>query len=93
MPLLGDVLRYTISPIVSRMMTPLLVMSMSRRPSQLRASAVVFIAGAGDMIVNARAQSNRLAHVVLGHDAQLIPDAGHMVHYPRSREQTHHAQC
>jgi pimeloyl-ACP methyl ester carboxylesterase len=55
-PLLGDLLRYTISPVVGRVMSPLLVrqlfapapvperfarfpLSMSRRPSQLRAAA------------------------------------------------------
>lgn len=120
-PLLGDVLRYTISPVAGRLMTPLLVrqlfapapvperfarfpLSMSLRPSQLRASAeeaalmvpsamllqkryaelvlpIDIIAGAGDMIVNAPAQSNRLAHLILGSDAELVPGAGHMVHY------------
>jgi pimeloyl-ACP methyl ester carboxylesterase len=55
-PVVGDVLRYTISPILARLMTPLVVhhlfapapvperfaqlpLAMSRRPSQLRASA------------------------------------------------------
>jgi pimeloyl-ACP methyl ester carboxylesterase len=120
-PFLGDVLRYTIAPVVGRLMSPLLVrqlfapapvpdrfknfpLSMSLRPSQLRASAqeaqlmvasaksleprygdlkvpVSIIAGSGDMIANAMAQSNKLARLISGHDAQLISGAGHMVHY------------
>ena len=42
---------------------------------------VSIIAGSGDLIVNPLAQSNRLAQLVLGHDAHLISGAGHMVHY------------
>jgi pimeloyl-ACP methyl ester carboxylesterase len=119
--ILGDVLRYTVSPIVGRLMAPLLVrqlfapapvpdrfrnfpLSISLRPWQLRASAqeaqlmvasaksleprygeltvpVSIIAGSGDMIADPLAQSNRLANLILGHDAQLISGAGHMVHY------------
>jgi pimeloyl-ACP methyl ester carboxylesterase len=120
-PLLGDLLRYTISPIMGRVMAPLIVrdlfapapvperfsrfpLSMSLRPSQLRASAqeavlmvpsatalqdrygelnlpVAIIAGSGDRIVDPSTQSNRLAQIVLNEDAQLVPGAGHMVHY------------
>jgi pimeloyl-ACP methyl ester carboxylesterase len=120
-PFLGDLLRYTISPIVGRLMAPLLVrqlfapapvpdrfknfpLSMSLRPSQLRSSAqeaqlmvasakslerrygelavpVSIVAGRGDLIVNPFAQSDRLANAILGHDAQLVSGAGHMVHY------------
>ncbi len=120
-PLLGDLLRYTVSPVVGRLMSPLLVkqlfapapvperfarfpLSLSLRPSQLRASAeeavlmvpsamllsarygeldlpVTIVAGSGDLIANPGAQSNRLAHQVLGRDAELVEGAGHMVHY------------
>jgi pimeloyl-ACP methyl ester carboxylesterase len=120
-PFLGDVLRYTVSPIVGRLLAPVLVrqlfapapvpdrfknfpLSMSLRPSQLRASAqeaqlmvasakslaprygeltvpVSIIAGSGDSIANPLAQSNRLANVILEHDARLVSGAGHMVHY------------
>jgi pimeloyl-ACP methyl ester carboxylesterase len=120
-PLLGDLLRYTVSPIVGRLMSPLLVkqlfapapvperfarfpLSMTLRPSQLRASAeeavlmvpsamllqarygelrlpVSIIAGSGDLIANPSAQSNRLAHLLLERDADLVEGAGHMVHY------------
>lgn len=120
-PLLGDLLRYTVSPVVGRLLSPVLVkqlfapapvparfaqfpLSLSLRPSQLRASAeeallmvpsamllqgrygelglpVAILAGSGDRIANPGAQSNRLANVVLGHDAELIEGAGHMVHY------------
>lgn len=120
-PFIGDVLRYTMAPIIGRLMTPLLIrqlfapapvpdrfksfpLSMSLRPSQLRSSAqeaqlmvasakslesrygeltvpISIIAGSGDTIANPLAQSNRLANLILGHDAQLVPGAGHMVHY------------
>ena len=42
---------------------------------------VAIIAGSGDLISNPKAQSNRLAHVVLDRDAELVEGAGHMVHY------------
>ncbi len=120
-PLLGDLLRYTVSPLVGRVMAPLLVkqlfapapvpqrfarfpLSMSLRPSQLRASAeeavlmvpaaallqarydelrppVSIVAGSGDRIASPAKQSNRLAQRLLGHDAELVEGAGHMVHY------------
>lgn len=120
-PVLGDVLRHTISPVVGRLMAGSVVrrlfapapvperferfpLAMSLRPSQLRAAAeeallmvpsaaelqdrygeldvsVAIIAGEGDKIVDPLAQSNRLAQLVLKEDAQLVPGAGHMVHY------------
>ncbi len=120
-PLLGDLLRYTVSPVVGRLLSPALVkqlfapapvperfarfpLAMSRRPSQLRASAeeavlmvpsamllqarygeldlpVTVIAGSGDLIADPAAQSNRLARLLLGRDAELVAGAGHMVHY------------
>jgi pimeloyl-ACP methyl ester carboxylesterase len=120
-PVVGDLLRHTISPLLGRLMSPSVVrklfapapvpqrfqrfpLALSLRPSQLRASAeeavlmvpsaaalehrygeltmpVAIIAGAGDRIVDPHAQSNRLAHVVLKRDAQLVAGAGHMVHY------------
>ncbi|MFN2450511.1 MAG: alpha/beta fold hydrolase [Candidatus Baltobacteraceae bacterium] len=120
-PVLGDVLRWTVAPVLGRLMTPLALrhlfapapvperfarfpLSMSRRPGQLRASAqeavlmvpaamqlqhrygnlgvpVTIIAGAGDAVASASAQSNRLSHILMQSDADIVADAGHMVHY------------
>ena len=93
-PLLGDVLRYTISPIVGRLLTPLLVkqlfapapvperfarfpISMSLRPSQLRASAeeaVLMVPSA--MLLQARYGELHLPVAIIAGSGDLIADPG-----------------
>ena len=45
------------------------------------ARVMPLIAGSGDLIANPSLQSNRLAHLLTQRDADVIPGAGHMVHY------------
>ncbi len=120
-PVLGDLLRHTIAPLLGRLMWPFVARRMfspapvparfaafpvwlALRPSQLRASAaetammipsamalrrryheltlpVAIMAGAADRLVNVRHNSERLHRELAQSDLQLVPDAGHMVHY------------
>ncbi len=91
LPIVGDVLRYTIAPILARLMTPLVVrqlfapapvperfaqlpLAMSRRPSQLRASAQE----AATMVPSAAFLAQRYGELTLpiaiiaGSDDQLV---------------------
>jgi pimeloyl-ACP methyl ester carboxylesterase len=120
-PVLGDILRYTLAPLLGRALWPGLMRKifgpasmpesfadgfprgLALRPSQLRASAaesalmvpaavagraryttlgmpVVILAGAGDRLVDAGEQSERL-HRQIRHSAfHRVARAGHMVH-------------
>ena len=120
-PIVGDLMRYTISPLLGRLMWPVLLKKMfgpspvpprfhafplwmSLRPSQLRAAAaesalmvpaaftlrrryrelsmpVIVVAGTGDRIANAQAQSVRLHHELPGSELRLAAGAGHMIHH------------
>jgi pimeloyl-ACP methyl ester carboxylesterase len=126
-PVLGDLMRYTISPLLSRVSWPAFVRKMFQplpapeqfdkefpvwlalRPSQLRASAaesalmipcaallrkhyqeltmpVVIVAGDADHQVDTYKQSVRL-HDDLPHSIlQIIPGAGHMLHYSAAEQ-------
>jgi pimeloyl-ACP methyl ester carboxylesterase len=119
-PIIGDVLRYTIAPLIGRAIWPHLIRKIFRpapipekfarfpremalRPSQLRASAaeaalliptafaasdgyeqlgmpVAIVAGEGDRIVDAHAQSGRLHEAVRDSTLTVLPGIGHMVH-------------
>ncbi len=125
LPLLGDVARHTVVPILGRALWPLIrrrifapapvprtfagfPIEMAVRPSQIRASAaesalliasaaamsggysrlsvpVVIVAGTGDRLVDAEAQSGRL-HRTIAHGLFCpVPGAGHMVHQTHPR--------
>ena len=73
-PLLGDLLRYSISPLLARLMQPL------RHHYQELTMPVVIMAGTKDRVVSAE-QPARL-HAQIPHSVlRLVPDAGHMLHY------------
>jgi pimeloyl-ACP methyl ester carboxylesterase len=125
-PLVGDLMRFTVSPLLGRMIWPGLLKMMfgpsavpprfngfpvwmALRPSQIRAGAaesalmvpaalllrrryrelsmpVTIVAGTGDRIASARAQSERLHGELSDSRLHLIPDAGHMIHHIVPRE-------
>lgn len=126
LPLLGDVLRYTVSPLLGWLQMPMLKWAMfsparvpahfqaayspalALRPSQIRATSmdgalmipgalalrrgykdltlpVVIIAGDGDKIVFKR-RSEQLRDAIRGSELQIVPGAGHMVHYLAPRQ-------
>jgi pimeloyl-ACP methyl ester carboxylesterase len=121
-PLIGDVMRYTVAPLFGSVMLPVNLKAMfapqavpecfSRnfpygfpvRPGQIRAEAqdavtmvpgaaamrshcsdlrlpVTIMAGIDDQIVDPDNQSVWFHHAVAGSELQLVPGAGHMVHY------------
>lgn len=121
-PLLGDVLCHTISPLVGAAMMPALVKgmfapnavpprfsqtfrtSMAVRPRQVRSAAqdgammapaaaaaqdryvnlrvpLALMAGAGDAVADAEAQSARLHKATPHSSLHIVPAVGHMVHY------------
>ena len=121
-PVIGDVMRYTVAPLFGSAMLPNNLKAMfapqavperfSRnfpygfpvRPGQIRAEAqdavtmvpgaaamrsqysdlrlpVTIMAGIDDQIVDADNQSVWFHHKVFGSELQLVPGAGHMVHY------------
>lgn len=123
LPVVGDVLRYTATPLAARAMLGKMVKvmfsprpvpsvfhavlsrEMMLRPVQLRADAedgtlmvpgalsvhnrygelanlpMLLVAGADDRVVDPESQSGRL-HSELPHSTlEMVPDAGHMVHY------------
>ena len=121
-PVIGDVMRYTVAPLFGSAMLPINLKAMfapqavpkqfSRnfpcgfpvRPGQIRAEAqdavtmvpgaaamrsqyrdlrlpVTIMAGIDDQIVDADNQSVWFHHTVSGSELQLVPGAGHMVHY------------
>ena len=121
-PVIGDVMRYTVAPLFGSAMLPINLKAMfapqavperfSRnfpygfpvRPGQIRAEAqdavtmvpgatamrsqysdlrlpVTIMAGIDDQIVDANNQSVWFHHKVFGSELQLVPGAGHMVHY------------
>jgi pimeloyl-ACP methyl ester carboxylesterase len=121
-PVLGDVLRYTVSPLVGAALMPATLKAMFSprpvpvcfsekfphafpvRPSQIRAEAqdaatmipgasgladrvhdlkipVAILAGDEDRVVGHEDHAVWLHDQIVGSDLQIIPDAGHMVHY------------
>lgn len=121
LPVIGDLWRHTLLPLIGRAMWPLLARKMFRpaavpprfsramkelalRPGQLRATAaesgllipdaalacssyddfqcpVGIVAGAGDQVISPEAQSAKLHDRIPGSLLDLVPGAGHMVHY------------
>jgi len=127
LPVLGDVLRYTVSPLLGWLMLPRLVrklfapsavparftsefpLGMLVRPAQLGATAgdtalmvpaaadlsgrygeiavpVAILAGSGDRIADADAQSKRLHPAIPGSTLQVIEGVGHMLHHDAPRQ-------
>lgn len=121
-PVIGDVMRYTVAPLFGSAMLPINLKAMFApqavperfshnfpygfpvRPGQIRAEAqdavtmvpgaaamrsqysdlrlpVTIMAGIDDQIVDADNQSVWFHHMVAGSELQLVPGAGHMVHY------------
>lgn len=122
LPVIGPLMRHTVSPLIGRLLWPPMLrrvfspaptspafktgypVGMSLRPSQLRASAAesarmipaalslrrhhatmqvptVVVAGAGDLLVNARWSSSALAGRLSQGWLRLVEGAGHMVHH------------
>lgn len=125
LPVLGTLMRHTISPLAGRLVVPRMVrrmfepdpvpetfltavpLPMMLRPEQLRAAAedagrlvstavelhtryaelqlpTIILAGAEDRIVNPDGQSTRLQADIPGSRIEIIPNAGHMLHYSNS---------
>jgi pimeloyl-ACP methyl ester carboxylesterase len=121
-PLVGDLLRFTVSPLVSAAMLPRLFRKMFApmpvpknfadyfldglpvRPTQIRAESedgvtmvpaasamshrygelimpVVIMAGSEDQVVDVERQAIRLHKEIAHSRLQLVPTAGHMLHY------------
>lgn len=124
-PVVGDAIRYTVSPLLGAAMKPAMEaqlfapaevtegwrkefpFEMTLRPSQIRASAaeaaimvpaaasvaphlegltlpVTIIAGAGDKVVSASEQSQRLSGALPQSELLMVERAGHMVHHTAS---------
>jgi pimeloyl-ACP methyl ester carboxylesterase len=120
-PILGDIFRYTLAPIVSLALLPIMIrklfapraipavfkaefpFSLTLRPKQLRAAAeesahlipaaarlqeryaeivcpVRLFHGDNDKLIE-RQQADRLRQVLPRSELQIVPDAGHMIHY------------
>jgi pimeloyl-ACP methyl ester carboxylesterase len=126
LPIIGDILRYTVSPLLNRLLMPLVKralfspgavparfdedfsISMACRPSQIRAMSedgalmipgalalrdhyggvkipVVIIAGEGDMVVFKR-RAEQLRAALGRSELNIVPGAGHMVHYQATEQ-------
>ncbi len=87
-PVIGDILRYTISPVLGRMIWPLLlrkVFGPSPMPAKFNGfpveiMPVAIIAGEADRIVDTDQQSARLHGEVPQSTFDHVPGTGHMIH-------------
>lgn len=129
-PVIGDLLRFTVSPLLGQAMLPRLFAKMFApravpeafadrflgglpvRPSQIRAASqdgvsmipaasamrsryeqlrlpVIIMAGAGDEVIRPASQAVRLHNEIAHSRLQLVPNAGHMLHYAAAADVLH----
>ena len=86
-PVLGDVLRYTVSPLMGAALLPLnikamvpAVFGMADRIRELNIP-IAIMAGTKDRIVDHEGHAKWFHEQIPGSELQLVPGAGHMVHY------------
>lgn len=78
-PVLGNVMAYTVSPIAGLLIGPPAV-ALSRCYGELDLPIVV-MAGEGDLIAHVDKHAQRFAGDVRGADLRIVPGQGHLFHY------------